>query len=108
MVAMLLALIILVLLGAVTIGFITWAIQEHQAASKYRMYEQVIERSKHVEQPAQPAQPSGPTLWKITYKEGRTTRTVTVPGATESLALRELVKTAGAGVYSSIVLIAKI
>ena len=108
MIALLLAVLILCGMFVVSVIAVIWVWHEHNLANLYRMYAEVFKAEKRrienlASQAAQPTQPTGPPQWCIVYKEGMKTKTVTLPGATESLALRELVKTAGAGIYSSVI-----
>lgn len=110
MIALFLAMLILCGMIVVSVIAVIWVWHEHQLANQYRMYAEVFKAERRrietqATQPAaqQPTQPTGPPQWRIVYKDGPKVKTVTLPGATEALALRELVKTAGAGIYSSII-----
>jgi len=109
MLALLAAVLMFFFFCVVVVAFGVWVFQEHRLANEFRIHGAVWKNQNvQVAQPTQPTAPTGPPQWRIVYKEGKTVKTVILPGETESLALRELVKTAGASVYSSIVLITKV
>jgi hypothetical protein len=109
MIALLLAVLIMCGMLVAAVALSAWVWHEHTLANQYRAYAEIFKAEamrieKLASQPqAQPTQPIGPPEWRIVYKVGKATKTVTLPGATESLALKALVKTEGAGIYSSVI-----
>lgn len=74
-----------------------WVMREHLTARKYRYLVRLTERMKELE----PA-PSVSPRWSVTYKVKGKMKTTIAEGATEPLALLELVKNQGIP-YGSIV-----
>lgn len=88
MLALLLALLMFfgILFGIVS--FLGWAIHEHSTAKKYRQLQEMIDAGARLPKSRSVAQ----TGWKVTYKEGRLTKTLIVPCENESQALAEAMK----------------
>lgn len=84
MISCFLALVILVLFFFGLGGMFKWVIREHTVAEQYRR----LERMQAFAPPFSPPTQKG---WKITYKDGRTTKSVTIDCANEEDALREVV-----------------
>lgn len=82
--ALIVILYILLLLAAIVaaMAFVVWSFNEHRIANKYRYLIKLHEASRD-EEPAAAG-------WKVTYKEGNKTQTITVQGANESEAMRAL------------------
>jgi hypothetical protein len=80
-----LAVVLLGVLFVLAASGIKWVIHEHSAASNYRQ----LERMQRFNPPPQPEQPHG---WKVTYKEGRTTKSVIISCEEEMVAVRETLK----------------
>jgi flagellar biosynthesis/type III secretory pathway M-ring protein FliF/YscJ len=72
----------------VCLGLILWAINEHVVANKYRHLVRLTEKLK-ADGVLNQQMPKG---WSITYKEGRSTKTITVDAATEALAMLSLAR----------------